>query len=77
MSATLELAQTLISRPSISPEDGACQALLCKRLEKLGFTIEDMPFGKVTNTWARKGSDGPVLCFAGHTDVVPPGDASQ
>ncbi len=77
MSATLELAQALISRPSISPEDGACQALLCKRLEKLGFTIEDMPFGKVTNTWARKGSDGPVLCFAGHTDVVPPGDASQ
>jgi len=77
MSATLELAQALISRPSISPEDGACQALLCERLEKLGFTIEDMPFGKVTNTWARKGSDGPVLCFAGHTDVVPPGDASQ
>ncbi len=77
MSATLELAQALISRPSISPEDGACQTLLCKRLEKLGFTIEDMPFGEVTNTWARKGSDGPVLCFAGHTDVVPPGDASQ
>ncbi|MEK9648941.1 MAG: succinyl-diaminopimelate desuccinylase [Gammaproteobacteria bacterium] len=77
MSATLELAQALISRPSISPEDGACQALLCERLEKLGFTIEAMPFGEVTNTWARKGSDGPVLCFAGHTDVVPPGDASQ
>lgn len=77
MSATLELAQALIRRPSISPEDGACQALLCERLEKLGFTIENMPFGKVTNTWARKGSDGPVLCFAGHTDVVPPGDASQ
>ena len=77
MSATLELAQALISRPSISPEDGTCQALLCERLEKLGFTIEAMPFGEVTNTWARKGSDGPVLCFAGHTDVVPPGDASQ
>ena len=77
MSSTLELAKALISRPSISPEDGNCQILLGERLESLGFTLESMPFGAVTNTWARKGNAEPVLCFAGHTDVVPPGDLQQ
>jgi len=77
MSSTLELAKALISRPSISPEDGHCQALLGERLAALGFTLEPMPFGEVTNTWARKGNAEPVLCFAGHTDVVPPGDLQQ
>lgn len=77
MSSTLELAKALISRPSISPEDGNCQTMLGERLVSLGFTIESMPFGDVTNTWARKGDTAPVLCFAGHTDVVPPGDLQQ
>lgn len=77
MSATLELSQALISRPSISPDDGGCQALLCDRLAQMGFSIEQLPFGEVTNTWARIGDKDPVLCLAGHTDVVPPGDLKQ
>jgi succinyl-diaminopimelate desuccinylase, proteobacterial clade len=71
---TLELCQALIRRDSISPADKGCQALLCRELEALGFVIEQMPFGEVSNFWARRGSAGPVFCFAGHTDVVPAGD---
>ncbi len=72
-SATLTLAKELISRPSVTPEDAGCQSYLSERLSALGFNIEPMPFEEVTNLWARKGTDGPLFCFAGHTDVVPSG----
>lgn len=77
MSSTLELSQTLISKPSISPDDGGCQLLLSERLESMGFIVEHLPFGDVSNFWARKGNDAPLVCFAGHTDVVPPGEESR
>jgi succinyl-diaminopimelate desuccinylase len=77
MTATLDLTCDLISKKSVSPEDMGCQALLAERLEKMGFSIENMPFGKVSNFWARRGSKAPLLCFAGHTDVVPAGDLKQ
>ena len=73
MSPTLELARELIRRPSVTPEDAGCQALIAERLAPLGFRIEPLPFGEVTNLWARRGDTGPLLCLAGHTDVVPPG----
>ncbi|HEB99313.1 MAG TPA: succinyl-diaminopimelate desuccinylase, partial [Thiotrichales bacterium] len=73
MSPTLELARELIRRPSITPEDAGCQALLAERLAALGFHIEPLPFGEVSNLWARRGGEGPLFVFAGHTDVVPPG----
>lgn len=73
MTATLELARELIARPSVSPVDGGCQDLIAGRLEPLGFSIERMPRGGVENLWARRGRDGPLLCLAGHTDVVPAG----
>ena len=72
-SDTLELAIELITRASVTPHDLGCQELLIERLEKIGFECETMLFGDVTNLWARRGSDGPVLAFAGHTDVVPTG----
>lgn len=72
-SPTLDLAIDLISRRSVTPEDAGCQALMAERLAALGFAIEPMRFGEVDNLWARRGSEGPLLCFAGHTDVVPPG----
>ncbi len=70
---SIELLCELIRRPSVTPDDAGCQALLIARLEAAGFTCESMPFSDVTNLWARRGSVSPVLCFAGHTDVVPPG----
>ena len=73
MSTTLELAIDLISRPSVTPEDAGCQQLMMQRLAALGFSTEPMPFADVDNFWARRGGVGPVLCFAGHTDVVPSG----
>ncbi len=73
MSDTLQLARELIRRPSVTPQDAGCQELLAERLERLGFRIESMPFGEVKNLWARKGEAAPLFCFAGHTDVVPPG----
>ncbi len=73
MSETLELAKALINRPSVTPDDAACQAIVAARLRKLGFTIEAMMFGEVENLWARRGQARPLLAFAGHTDVVPPG----
>lgn len=73
MSPTLELARQLIARPSVTPEDAGCQLLLGERLAALGFHLESMPFGEVTNLWARLGTQPPVVCLAGHTDVVPPG----
>ena len=76
LSATLKLACELISRRSVTPEDAGCQALMSDRLRALGFQIEDMPFADVQNFWATRGQSGPVLCFAGHTDVVPTGPES-
>ena len=73
MSATLDLACELIRRRSVTPEDAGCQALMCQRLAAIGFDIEPLPFGQVSNFWARRGSASPLLCFAGHTDVVPSG----
>lgn len=72
-SDTFELASELISRRSVTPEDGGCQTLIAQRLSKCGFTSESMRFGNVDNMWIRRGSVAPLLCFAGHTDVVPPG----
>ena len=76
-SATFELARELISRVSITPNDGGCQALLAQRLARLGFTIEHLRYGDVDNLWARRGSTKPLVCFAGHTDVVPTGPLDQ
>lgn len=73
MTPTLDLAAELIRRPSVTPEDGGCQDLLAERLAAIGFRIEHLPFGEVRNLWARRGADRPLFCFAGHTDVVPPG----
>ncbi len=74
MSAALELAQALIRRPSVTPNDGGCQALLGQRLAALGFRLEPLRFGEVDNLWALRGDGGPLIVFAGHTDVVPVGD---
>ncbi|MCC6714190.1 MAG: succinyl-diaminopimelate desuccinylase [Gammaproteobacteria bacterium] len=73
MSETLELAKALINRPSVTPDDAACQAIVAARLRKLGFAVEAMMFGEVDNLWARRGRARPLLAFAGHTDVVTPG----
>ena len=73
----IELLCDLISRPSITPDDAGCQQLLIERLSALGFECETLIFGTVTNLWARRGKASPVLCFAGHTDVVPPGDQAE
>ena len=73
LSTTLELACELIRRPSVTPADEGCQALMMQRLEAAGFTLEPMRIEEVDNFWAKRGGDGPVLCFAGHTDVVPTG----
>ncbi|WP_116472682.1 succinyl-diaminopimelate desuccinylase [Zobellella maritima] len=72
-SAVLALTKDLINRPSVTPEDEGCQELMGERLAALGFTLETMVFEDTTNLWARRGSEGPLFCFAGHTDVVPPG----
>src|SRR3954467_14446667 len=76
-SGALELTRQLIERRSITPEDGGCQELIAARLQKSGFRCESMKFGEVTNLWARRGSSHPVVCFAGHTDVVPTGPLSE
>src|SRR5688572_13740219 len=75
--SALELAKELIGRRSVTPEDGGCQEVIAKRLARAGFKCEPMKFGDVTNLWARRGSDHPVVCFAGHTDVVPTGPLSE
>ncbi|MBD3898536.1 succinyl-diaminopimelate desuccinylase [Halomonas sp. ML-15] len=73
LSPTLDLAIDLMARPSVTPDDEGCQALMIARLEALGFHVERLPFGDVDNFWAVRGHHGPVLAFAGHTDVVPSG----
>ncbi|MGI9203994.1 MAG: succinyl-diaminopimelate desuccinylase [Woeseiaceae bacterium] len=74
---TVRLAAELIGKRSVTPEDAGCQALIEKRLVAAGFVCETLSFGDVTNLWARRGTALPVLCFAGHTDVVPAGDLSK
>ena len=75
--STLDLAKALIARRSLTPDDAGCQEIMIERLQKLGFKIEPMRFGNVDNFWARRGTTGPLLCFAGHTDVVPTGPVAQ
>jgi len=77
MSDVLSLAESLISRDSITPADAGCQNLVADRLQQSGFQIEHLPFGPVKNLWATHGSGSPVLVFLGHTDVVPTGPAEQ
>ena len=74
---TLQLACDLIARKSVTPEDAGCQTLIQKRLTACGFQAEVLPFGDVQNLWARRGQAAPVFCFAGHTDIVPPGTGWQ
>jgi succinyl-diaminopimelate desuccinylase len=70
---TLELTRALIARPSVTPADAGCQPLLAARLAPLGFRCETLVVNGVTNLWARRGSARPLVCLAGHTDVVPAG----
>ncbi len=77
VSSTVELAQQLIARQSVSPVDGGCQSLMIERLIALGFAVENLRFGPVDNFWAKRGKGGPVFCFAGHTDVVPSGPLEE
>jgi succinyl-diaminopimelate desuccinylase len=77
MSPTLQLAQDLVARHSVTPDDAGCQALIAARLEQLGFHIDHLRFGEVDNLWARRGTAAPLLVFAGHTDVVPPGPPEE
>lgn len=76
MMDTLALAKELISRASITPDDAGCQKIIAIALDKLGFQCEHMPFGDVNNLWAKIGNAAPLVVFAGHTDVVPPGPES-
>jgi succinyl-diaminopimelate desuccinylase len=76
VSDAVALAQELIRRASVTPDDAGCQPLLMARLAALGFVIEELPFGRVSNFWARYGDAEPLVVFAGHTDVVPPGPES-
>ena len=77
MTDALELTRALIACPSVTPADAGCQALMTARLAASGFSIETLQFGSVTNLWARRGDAHPVLCFAGHTDVVPTGPLEE
>jgi succinyl-diaminopimelate desuccinylase len=77
MSETIELAQNLISRESVSPEDGGCQIVLSERLRNIDFAVDNLRFGEVDNFWATHGNSEPVFVFAGHTDVVPVGDKDK
>lgn len=74
MRDVLELAKDLINRNSVTPEDAGCQDMMAELLRPLSFDIETMVFEDTTNMWARKGSQAPLFCFAGHTDVVPAGN---
>ena len=76
-SSTVALTQDLIRRPSVSPEDQGCLQIIGERLGAIGFRLERMPFGPVENLWALHGEGGPMLCFAGHTDVVPTGPREE
>jgi len=69
----LALTCDLIRRDSVTPNDGGCQRVVADHLDSLGFSIAKLPFGDVTNLWARRGTEAPLVAFVGHTDVVPPG----
>ncbi len=75
--ATLTLTKDLIRCASVTPDDAGCLTIIGKRLEALGFTLEYLNFGEVKNLWARRGTEAPVFCFAGHTDVVPVGNRTD
>lgn len=77
LSPTLQLAMDLIRRPSITPQDADCQTMMIERLQSIGFRVERLRFGDVDNFWAVRGDAGPILAFAGHTDVVPTGPAER
>ena len=77
MTDTLALTEQLIRRDSVTPDDKGCQQLLAERLSAIGFKIEHLRFGETDNLWARRGSTGPLLAFAGHTDVVPTGPVDK
>jgi succinyl-diaminopimelate desuccinylase len=77
MSATVDLTLDLIARNSVTPADQGCQEVMTRRLADVGFKIENLRYGMVDNFWATRGSGGPVLCFAGHTDVVPTGPLEE
>ncbi|GLW61476.1 succinyl-diaminopimelate desuccinylase [Hydrogenophilus thermoluteolus] len=77
MSPVLELAQALIARPSVTPDDAGCLDLIANRLTSLGFSCERFDCAGVANLWARRGTTQPYVVFAGHTDVVPPGDSAR
>ncbi len=77
MDRTLDYARELISRRSVTPDDAGCQHWLSEKLARLGFIIEPVNSGQVTNLWARRGQQAPLVCFAGHTDVVPTGPLEQ
>jgi succinyl-diaminopimelate desuccinylase len=74
MSETLELAKSLISKASVTPNDKGCQSIMIERLKKIGFEIHPLKFEDVDNFWATRGNGGPLFAFAGHTDVVPAGN---
>jgi len=76
-SDTLRLTEDLMTRASVSPADGGCQAVMAERLSAIGFTVEHLRFGPVDNFWATRGQGSPVFCFAGHTDVVPSGPIEE
>ena len=76
-SPTLDLAKALIACRSLTPDDAGCQEILSENLRRLGFTIQRMRFGDVDNLWARRGDMAPLICFVGHTDVVPSGPVEQ
>ena len=76
-SATLELTQTLIARPSVTPADEGCLTIIAEHLRALGFHCQSLPFGEVSNLWAVLGDSGPLFVFAGHTDVVPTGPLQE
>jgi succinyl-diaminopimelate desuccinylase len=77
MSATLDLTHDLIARASVTPADEGCQELMAGRLTSIGFQVERLRYGNVDNLWARRGNGAPLLCFAGHTDVVPTGPLDE
>lgn len=77
MSQVLELTRNLMGRRSITPADEGCQQILGDRLRRARFQVEHLRFGNVDNLWARRGTHGPVFCFAGHTDVVPAGPLEE
>jgi succinyl-diaminopimelate desuccinylase len=77
MSQTLELTRNLMARRSVTPADEGCQEIMMARLIAAGFHVEPLRYGSVDNFWAKRGNGGPVLCFAGHTDVVPTGPLEE